>query len=131
MRWVGTRAILRSYRDNLFERVTDVTSDYPVERASGERAYAESALFRHVNRKILKLGMPWENEYALVCECASLSCFEVLRIDSEAYEAVCSEPRAFVVRPGHDDADADEIVRTTPRYSVIRHAAGRPARYGS
>jgi hypothetical protein len=109
--------------------VIHVTVDHQVEsQASGEQASAESELFRSVNLKILGLRMPWENEYELVCECGSSLCFEVLRIDPVAYEAVCSEPLAFVVRPGHDDPNADEIVSTTPRYSVIRHAAGRSAR---
>jgi hypothetical protein len=100
-----------------------MTVDYRVEeQTSGERIYDHQGLFRYANRKILELRLPWTGEYELLCECASPSCFEVLRIEPEAYEAVCSEPLEFVVLPGHDDPDAEEVVRTTPRYFVIRHA---------
>jgi hypothetical protein len=91
------------------------------EQIAEEQVYAGPDLFRYANRKILELRLPWVGEYDLVCECASPACFEVLRIEPEAYEAVCSEPLEFVVLPGHDDPDSDEVVRTTSRYVVIRH----------
>lgn len=97
------------------------------EQTSGERIYNRQELLRYVNRKILELDLPLTGECELLCECASPSCFEVLRIEPGAYEAVCFEPLEFVVLPGHEDPDADEVVRIKPRYLVIRRAV-EPAR---
>ena len=104
--------------------------DYRVEEQTlDERVYTGPELFRYANEKILALRLPWSDEYELVCECMSPSCFEVLRIEPEAWEAVSSAPLEFVVLPGHDDPEMDELVRTTPAYSVIRHAVQQePAR---
>jgi len=105
-----------------------MTVDYRIEeQASRETVCDQQELFRYANQKILELRLPWPGEYELLCECASPSCFEVLRIEPETYEAVCFEPLEFVVLPGHDDPDADEVVRITPRYLVIRRA-GEPER---
>jgi hypothetical protein len=98
--------------------------DYHVEeQVFEERIHAGPELFRYANEKILELRLPWIDEYELVCECASPSCFEVLHIEPEAFEAVCLAPLEFVVLPGHDDPQLDELVRTMPSYSVIRRAA--------
>jgi hypothetical protein len=95
------------------------------EQTSRETVCDQRELLRYANRKMLELRLPWVDKYELVCECASPACFEVLRIEPEAYEAVCSEPLEFVVLPGHDDPDSDEVVRTTSRYVVIRNGPPR------
>jgi hypothetical protein len=105
-----------------------MTVDYRVqEQTSGEGVCNQQELFRYANRKILELDLPLTGECELLCECGSPLCFEVLRIEPEAYEAVCFEPLEFVVLPEHDDPDADEVVKITRRYLVIRRA-GEPER---
>jgi hypothetical protein len=105
-----------------------MTVDYRVEeQTSRETVCKQQEFFRYANRKILELDLPLTGECELLCECGSPSCFDVLRIEPEAYEAVCFEPLEFVVLPGHDDPDADEVVKITRRYLVIRRA-GEPER---
>jgi hypothetical protein len=105
-----------------------MTVDYRIEEETSQETILNMReLFRYANRKILELDLPLTAECELLCECASPSCLDVLRIEPEAYEAVCFEPLEFVVLPGHDDPDADEVVKITPRYLVIRRA-GEPER---
>lgn len=57
---------------------------------------------------------------AFVCECGDLACTVLVHLDLEEYEAVRTESRRFVVAPGHDAVDAEEVVERDARYWVVQ-----------
>jgi hypothetical protein len=88
------------------------------------------ALYRAVNEKIEGLneafGMVAET-MAVICECGELSCTEQITLDLPTYERVRSDPTQFVVLPGHELPDVEEVIERHEGFFVIRKAAGGPA----
>ena len=90
------------------------------------------ALFRTVNEQIeslnrgrLALGL---REMDIVCECGDLHCAERIGVSAADYERIRSDPVLFLVRPGHELPDVEDLVATTPEYDVVRKHDGSPAR---
>ena len=54
-----------------------------------------------------------------MCECASRPCRKRIPLTREQYEAVRSDPRRFLVVPGHVLPDLETVVQTFPAYQVI------------
>lgn len=80
-------------------------------------------LFRALNERIRELARSWSlAELELVCECGDASCFAVLRVAQEEYEAATSEPLRFLVVPGHEQP-LDEVVERRERYVVVTKRA--------
>ena len=44
-----------------------------------------------------------------ICECADLTCVEIVRLELADYEAVRTHPRRFVNAPGHDRAGGSAV----------------------
>ena len=84
------------------------------------RAARSQAMFREVNERIIELTDKWPAEPQFVCECESTSCAETLTLTFDEYEAVRRDPGTFVVAPGHDVPDVEDVVRSTDRYLVVR-----------
>ena len=58
-----------------------------------------------------------------VCECGDLSCAALVHVPLDLYEEVRSNPRRFVVRPGHELLDAEHVVHRDRRFAVVeKHA---------
>lgn len=86
------------------------------------RAARNEALFRTVNEKMRGLNeavAAMAEKFTIACECADLSCVEMIEIDPTEYEAVRSEPRQFVVRPGHTYGEIESILRAGDNYLVV------------
>jgi hypothetical protein len=91
-------------------------------RSAGKRAENEAA-FREANeglaRKAAQLGLQ-DQRTPYLCECEVETCIELLRLSRDEYEAVRADPKAFVVTPGHYQADYDEVVQEQDGYTVIQ-----------
>lgn len=88
------------------------------------------AIFREVNEQIQKLTERFDNpsgRMTVVCECADGGCTAQFDLDVSTYERVRSDPRLFVVAPGHQFPEVEEIVDTQPEYEVVRKREGPPA----
>ena len=86
-----------------------------------ERLGANESVFRQVNEGIERGQWPGEED-ALVgfrCECARLGCNELLELTVHEYEDVRSDPRRFMVVPGHERSDAEIIVERHAGYLVV------------
>ena len=59
------------------------------------------------------------------CECAHIGCTEVLLIPLSAYAEVRDDPTTFLVLPGHDDTEDDDVLIQLPDYSIVRPKARR------
>ena len=73
---------------------------------SDERAARNEALFREVNEEVARLEQRLEGrEPQFVCECAAESCVERVTLPLATYERIRSNPRQFVLKPGHEQKD--------------------------
>lgn len=94
------------------------------------RVGMNEAIFREVNEQIEKLTERFDasgERMRIVCECADGACTRQFEIDVPAYERVRSDPRLFVVSPGHEVPEAEDVVEELPDYEIVRKREGDPA----
>jgi hypothetical protein len=86
-----------------------------------ERLGANEALFREINEGIERGQWPGEEDspVSFRCECARLGCNELVELTVRAYERVRSNPRRFIVLPGHEQLDVEVVVERDPEYVVV------------
>jgi hypothetical protein len=86
------------------------------------RAARNQALFRSVNEKMRKLNesvATLTGAFSISCECADTHCITMIEIPRYDYLAVRSEPRHFVVVPGHVIPEIETVVREADGYVVV------------
>jgi hypothetical protein len=96
-----------------------------------ERIAHNEAIFREVNETIEAGRWPGEEGSAIAfrCECGELGCSDLIELTSAEYEQVRSHPRRFLIAPGHELPDAEDVIERQPRYLVVekREQAGQVA----
>jgi hypothetical protein len=81
---------------------------------------APGDLFRSVNERIRELDDGWRaSDYEFVCECADEHCFASLGIDRDEFDRIAARPGMYVVAPGHEQPDVDEIVERHEQYMLV------------
>jgi len=84
------------------------------------------ALRRDVNKRISEVGAGSEAEVVEVfCECGHVRCADRVRIATEAYEQVRTSAACFVVRSGHEETGADQLVARHNGYVVVERKSRR------
>jgi hypothetical protein len=89
------------------------------------------AMYRQVNERMEDLNDAIgevSGAFVVVCECADAMCAEQIGMSREAYERTRANPTQFIVRPGHQAADVEEVVATEAEYVVVEKHEGEPAR---
>jgi len=99
---------------------------------SEERAGRNEALFREVNERIEELHDRLESgrTESFVCECPDGACTERLTVPVETYERVRSNPRRFLVAPGHERPELEYVVERGDGFLIVEKddpVAGRVA----
>jgi hypothetical protein len=94
----------------------------PDDRAA--RLAMNESRFREINERVERdlepvLEAP-DELLPFVCECARRHCSDAVQLSLAEYESVRSDPTRFVVVPGHEITDVEEVVERTERYAVIR-----------
>jgi len=90
------------------------------------------AIFRIVNERMSELTETFagasEGEFAIVCECGTVSCAERIVISEAEYARVRSDGRLFVLTPGHEDATVEGVVQADrgTGYLIVRKHHGVP-----
>ena len=87
-----------------------------------QRAARNESLFREVNENIARLEErhgATTAEPVFLCECANADCTEHLQVGPEVYERVRERPRQFLVIPGHEDPQIEEVVETHADYLIV------------
>jgi hypothetical protein len=95
------------------------------------RVGKNEAVFRAVNERIEDLNQAFAvvtETFEVVCECADSACIKQISIAIETYERVRSDATLFIVAPGHETADTEDIIEKHDDYSVVRKHAGLPQR---
>lgn len=89
------------------------------------------AVFREVNDRIqdVNAGIAalGDGRMHVVCECGRLDCHEQIAIDAAAYEQVRSDPKRFVLVPGHEEPDVESVVAVGDGWIVVEKHEGGPA----
>jgi len=95
-----------------------------------ERRIGENeALFREVNERVEGLNRSLatlSKRMKVVCECGRQDCLEQIDLGLDEYERVRANPAHFVVKPGHELPEAEDVVDSTEHYYVVQKHAGGP-----
>ena len=85
------------------------------------RAARNQAIFRALNEKIVEMNKRLGDFETLdiSCECADVSCAELLSIGSEEYASVRRSPRTFAVLADHVFPDVERVVSRKDGYAVV------------
>ncbi len=98
------------------------------------RLAQNEALFREVNERVSDVSTEWTangtglEALGLVCECGRETCTEILSIPRAAYEDVRANGARFVLVPGHEIEDLEQLVERNDTYSVVEKV-GEAKRY--
>jgi hypothetical protein len=96
-----------------------------------ERKIGENeALYRAVNERIEGLNQVFgtlTNSMTVICECGDGACAEQIEIPVEDYERIRSDPTHFVIVPGHEIPDVEDVVETQDTFHVVRKHEGPAA----
>jgi hypothetical protein len=86
-----------------------------------ERLSANESVFREINEGIERGQWPGEEDSPISfrCECARLGCNELIELSLREYEHVRSNPRRFIVLPGHERLDVEIVVERHHGYLVV------------
>ena len=87
------------------------------------------SLAREVNEAIERGQWPGERDAraSFRCECARLDCNLLIEVTPRRYEQVRAHPRRFIVAPGHEQPEVENIVETAPGYLVVEKDEGAGA----
>lgn len=95
------------------------------------RLASNEAVFREVNEGIERGQWPGDEAkpVGFRCECARLGCNLLVELTLPEYEQIRSDPRHFLMIPGHELLDVESVVRREPTYVVVekRDRAGEHA----
>jgi hypothetical protein len=96
-----------------------------------ERRIGENeSLFRSVNEQVRGISSTLSveaNTMRAVCECGTQSCLEHVELELGEYERVRADPTLFLIRPGHEFLEAEEVVSRGDRYWIVKKDPGGPA----
>ena len=81
--------------------------------------------FRDVNERIADTAeRVGANEAELVCECADPECGERIAAPLEDYKETRANGSHFLVTPGHELHEHEDVVRSRPGFRVIEKLRG-------
>jgi hypothetical protein len=86
--------------------------------AQRKRAAKNQSLFREVNERIEDLA-PNACFTPFICECAKEACDDQVSLTIEEYEHVRAGGNQFLVLPGHEVAEVEEVVEANERFVVV------------
>jgi hypothetical protein len=90
-----------------------------------ERVGKNEALFREVNERIREITT-YDSDVEFLCECGDPACARPMVMSLAEYEDVRTDPKRFVVVPGHELPDLEEIVEMNGRFTVVQKHPGTP-----
>jgi hypothetical protein len=85
-----------------------------------ERRATTEALFRDVNERIAESTERFEGDRTeFVCECSDPGCTHRVSASLAEYEEVRDEPTTFLVVPGHEEEDIEQVVADRGRFRIV------------
>jgi hypothetical protein len=90
--------------------------------AREERLAGNETLFRSVNERIEHAAASGEIDdhvFEFFCECSNTDCTLLLPLTVTEYERVRADPRQFVVAPGHELPEIENVVARMSAYQIV------------
>jgi hypothetical protein len=86
-----------------------------------DRLVRNQLLFREVNDRIRELRERFDvqGETDFLCECSREDCIERVSLAVHEYEGVRSSPTLFVIVPGHEVLEVDQVVDVNERFMLV------------
>jgi hypothetical protein len=91
--------------------------------AREERLARNEVLFRDVNERIEQTAVSHGDDphtYEFLCECSNIDCSLRVHMTIAAYESVRADSRCFVVAPGHELPEIEDVLYRNHDYQVVR-----------
>jgi hypothetical protein len=88
-----------------------------------ERLARNELLFREVNETIESVAKTQGSDahvFEFVCECPNIDCTLTVPLTLEVYEDTRGAPDLFLVAPGHDRPEIEDVVREGEGFQVVR-----------
>jgi hypothetical protein len=104
------------------------------DRVHKARARRNQLLFREVNERTKGLQATFgyfTERGSWVCECSDADCVEQVELTLPEYDWVRSDPRHFLVVPGHADTEVERVIVDGGRFAVVELQQGAPPREAS
>jgi hypothetical protein len=90
---------------------------------SGERAARNQSLYRSINEKVKELNQAFSEaglaDSEWICECADTDCTLRISASLHEYEAVRSNPRTFIISPGHFYPQVERVLNQNDRFMTV------------
>lgn len=105
-------------------------SEHGAHDERARRIGLNEGLFRNMNEQLQRLAEQFEldDQLLLVCECGFAECEQTVRVPAAEYERIRSDPRLFLLVPGHEFEDVEEVVSNWEGYNLVKKHDGTPAR---
>ncbi|MCW2999253.1 MAG: hypothetical protein JWN65_2802 [Solirubrobacterales bacterium] len=89
--------------------------------AHEQRAARNEAAFRRLNENLAE-ELPDTGPYraGFVCECSAADCRRLVDLTVTEYQAVREHPMHFLVVPGHERTDVEDVVGAHDGYLVVQ-----------
>ncbi|HWE59440.1 MAG TPA: hypothetical protein VG228_07065 [Solirubrobacteraceae bacterium] len=83
-------------------------------------------LFRDTNEAIERGQWPGDRDKRVRfrCECSHMDCGEAVEITLGEYEQLRSEPRRFLVSPGHETPEIETVISRAPGHVIVEKQDG-------
>lgn len=99
-------------------------------RRDSELSRENRELFREVNDTFAILNQAFaetpDSPQLFVCECPKLVCEQRIEVPLAVYAAVRENAGDFLVVPGHEDEENEEVIGRDERFHVVRTRAPAP-----
>jgi hypothetical protein len=90
--------------------------------AREERLAHNEVVFRTLNESIdqIAIGLGGPAPFEFVCECATSDCFARIELTLPEYERVRADGSHFILCPGHEDIEVEQVVEQHANYIVVQ-----------
>jgi hypothetical protein len=91
--------------------------------AREKRLAQNEILFREINERIEGIAEVQgadDHVFDFICECPDAACTLRLPLTLKLYEDTRADPTAFIVAPGHDCPEIEDVALRGPGFQVVR-----------
>jgi hypothetical protein len=86
-----------------------------------DRLARNETMFRSVNERVEEVVEPGpQEEIDFLCECGDSECVEKVTLTRDEYEQVRADGAQFVIVPGHEIPEIEDVFRRAERFLVVR-----------
>ena len=86
------------------------------------RIVKNEVLFREVNERVRDV-VPPEGGIDFICECGDEACTDRVTLTAAEYEQIRADPVKFLIKPGHELLEDENVIEEHDRFFVVRKHA--------